>query len=69
MSTAANFMRSTKAPTINAGVMTANVIWNVKKSDSGMSPTIPSNPTPRNNALPKPPMTSFAPPPSPNARP
>ena len=28
-SMAENFIRSTKAPTISAGVMIANVIWNI----------------------------------------
>ena len=31
-----NFMRSTKAPQINAGVMMAKVIWKVMNTDSGM---------------------------------
>ena len=29
MQSAENFMRSAKAPTISAGVMIANVIWNI----------------------------------------
>jgi hypothetical protein len=33
-------MRSTKAPTIRAGVMMANVIWNMKNRVSGMTGTI-----------------------------
>ena len=36
-SIAENFIRSTKAPTIRAGVMTAKVIWNVMNTDSGMT--------------------------------
>ena len=34
-SSGANFMRSAKAPTIRAGVMTAKVIWNIANTDSG----------------------------------
>ena len=34
--TAENFMRSTKAPTISAGVMIAKVIWNMKNTVSGI---------------------------------
>jgi hypothetical protein len=36
-SIAENFIRSTKAPTISAGVMIANVIWNIMNTDSGMT--------------------------------
>ena len=36
-SIAENFIRSTKAPTIRAGVMAAKVIWNVMNTDSGMT--------------------------------
>ena len=32
----ANFIRSTKAPTISAGVIAAKVIWNIMKTVSGM---------------------------------
>ncbi len=35
-SIAENFMRSANAPQINAGVMIANVIWNVMYTDSGI---------------------------------
>ncbi len=35
---AENFMRSAKAPTISAGVMIAKVIWKVMKTDSGIVP-------------------------------
>ena len=31
----ANFIRSTKAPTISAGVIAAKVIWNIMKTDLG----------------------------------
>ena len=31
-------MRSAKAPAISAGVMMANVIWNIMKTDFGMVP-------------------------------
>ena len=33
-----NFMRSTKAPTISAGVIMKKVIWNIMKTDSGIVP-------------------------------
>ena len=33
---AENFMRSAKAPTISAGVMMAKVIWKVMNTDSGI---------------------------------
>ena len=29
-------MRSANAPVISAGVMIANIIWNIMKTDSGM---------------------------------
>ena len=35
-SIAENFMRSAKAPQISAGVMIANVIWNIMKTVSGI---------------------------------
>jgi hypothetical protein len=35
---AENFMRSAKAPTMSAGVMMAKVIWKVIKTDSGIVP-------------------------------
>ncbi len=35
-STALNFMRSAKAPTMRQGVMHAKVIWNTKYTYSGM---------------------------------
>ena len=35
-STAENFMRSAKAPTMRAGVMQAKVIWKMTKASSGM---------------------------------
>ncbi len=35
---AENFMRSTMAPMISAGVMMAKVIWKAKKTSSGMVP-------------------------------
>jgi hypothetical protein len=38
-------MRSTKAPTISAGVMIAKVIWNMKNRLSGRP--VPSNTVPR----------------------
>ncbi len=38
MRSAENFMRSTIAPMISAGVMMAKVIWKVMKTSSGMVP-------------------------------
>ena len=67
-STAENFMRSAKPPTIRAGVMMANVIWNMKNTVSGISPLMLSQPTPSRKNLPMP-TNLFMPPPSPNARP
>ncbi len=37
ISTAENFMRSAKAPTISAQVMPANVAWKAMKTISGMT--------------------------------
>ena len=45
--------------------MTANVIWNVMNTVSGMVPLIASTVTPFRNALPRPPTNAL---PSPNAR-
>ena len=53
---------------MSAGVMMAKVIWNMKKTVSGMSPLKASTATPMRNILPKPPMNALAAPPSPNAR-
>ena len=53
---AENFMRSTIAPMISAGVMMAKVIWKVKKTSSGMVPVRLSLPTPASRALLRPPM-------------
>ena len=55
-SAALNFMRSAKAPTISAGVMIANVIWNVMNTDSGMVPLMESTVTPARNILSSPPQ-------------
>ena len=65
---AENFMRSAKAPTISAGVMMANVNWNIWKTDSGIVPERVSTSTPDRNSLPEP-MTLFSAPPSPKASP
>mmetsp|Transcript_4588 Transcript_4588/g.8655 ORF Transcript_4588/g.8655 Transcript_4588/m.8655 type:complete len:247 (-) Transcript_4588:564-1304(-) len=54
--TALNFMRWTKDPTMSAGVMMANVIWNRHQSASGMVPVRDSAVTPVRNALSSPPM-------------
>ena len=52
-------MRSAKAPTISAGVMTAKVIWKVVNTVSGMVPVMASTVTPARNALPSPPTKAF----------
>ena len=52
---AAKRMRSAKAPTINAGVMMAKVIWNAKKRISGIVPDNTSASIPMRNALSSPP--------------
>ena len=62
-----NFIRSANAPVIRAGVMMANVIWNVMKTVSGIVPLIDSLPNPFRNAELKPPTKAFAAPPSENA--
>ena len=51
-----NLIRSTKAPTINAGVIIANVIWNEAKTVSGISPDIESTLIPIKSDLLKPPQ-------------
>ncbi len=56
-SSAPNFMRSAKAPTVSAGVMIAKVIWKVANTDSGIVPTTESTVTPDMNALSSPPIT------------
>ncbi len=45
-SIAENFIRSAKAPMMSAGVMTANVSWNMAKRISGMLPVAASGPIP-----------------------
>ena len=55
-STALNFILSANAPTISAGVMIANVIWNVMKTVSGMVPLRESTVTPDRNILSSPPQ-------------
>ena len=64
-SIAENFIRSANAPTIRAGVMIANIIWNVMNTVSGIVPFIASTVTPRRSALSRPPMNAL---PSSNAR-
>src|SRR5690606_37893934 len=60
-SSAENFMRSAKPPTISAGVMQAKVIWKQTNTSSGITtplekvPVVASGPTPQRNALEKPP--------------
>ena len=58
-SMAENFIRSANAPTIRAGVMIANIIWNVMNTVSGIVPLIASTVTPPRNALPRPPTNAF----------
>ena len=65
---AENFIRSANAPTMSAGVMMANVSWNIWKTDSGIVPDTVSTSTPESNSLPKP-TKPFSAPPSPNASP
>ena len=43
---AENFIRSANAPTMSAGVMMANVSWNIWKTDSGIVPQSVSTSTP-----------------------
>mmetsp|Transcript_6237 Transcript_6237/g.22513 ORF Transcript_6237/g.22513 Transcript_6237/m.22513 type:complete len:234 (-) Transcript_6237:387-1088(-) len=59
--TALNFMRSTSEPTINAGVMIANVIWYNTQSASGIVPTTEVMLTPAKAILSKPPMNDAKP--------
>jgi hypothetical protein len=52
---------------ISAGVMMANVIWNMKNAVSGTVPERLAVPTPERNALPRPPIQALLAPPSPKA--
>ena len=61
-------MRSAKAPTTSAGVMIANVIWNMANTVSGISPLSVFTPMPAISALPIPPSQALLAPPSPKAR-
>ena len=54
-SIAVNRMRSAKPPTMSAGVMMANVSWNVANTVSGMEPLSESSSTPRSHAFDSPP--------------
>ncbi len=73
-STAENFMRSAKAPTIRAGVMAAKVSWNMANTSSGITTpllkvsTTESPVMPLRNILSRPPMKLFRPPPGVKAR-
>ena len=58
-SIAENRIRSANAPTMRAGVMTANAIWYSMNTLSGIVPLIASTVTPRRNALSRPPMSGF----------
>lgn len=59
--TALNFMRSTNEPTMSAGVMMANVIWNITHSASGMVPLRVDMVTPCRNVLSSPPTMDASP--------
>ena len=63
MSSGPKRKRSTKAPIISAGVMMAKVIWNMKKTVSGMvvPAAIASRGTPSRSALSRLPIQSPAP--------
>jgi hypothetical protein len=65
-------MRSTTAPEMSAGVMTANMAWNSMKAACGMVGArsfAASAPTPRRPAKERPPSTASMPPaPGENAR-
>ena len=63
--TAENFMRSAKAPTMRAGVIAAKVIWKQTNTYSGMVPLSVSLVMPARKALEKPPKSA---PPSLKAR-
>ena len=58
-SMAENFIRSANAPTMSAGVMTANVIWNVMNTVSGIVPLSASTVTPLRNIFESPPTNAF----------
>ena len=60
-----NRMRSAKAPTINAGVMIAKVIWKATNSGSGIVPESESTVMPLRKSRSVPPMTDCSPPPLP----
>ena len=49
-------MRSANAPMIRAGVMIANVSWNIENTVSGIDPLTTSTATPAMNIFPRPPM-------------
>ena len=62
--TAENFIRSAKPPTISAGVMQAKVIWKATNTSSGIVPDSEAGVTPARNALPNPPQNGLVPPPN-----
>ena len=51
ITSALNFIRSAKAPVISAGVMIAKVIWNIRKTVSGMVVATAASPLPSVNGL------------------
>ena len=63
--TAENLTRSTKAPTMRPGVMIAKVIWNMKKTPSGIVPLSVELVTPERKAFDKSPIQAL---PDPKAR-
>ena len=64
-------MRSTIAPEMSAGVITANIAWNSMNAEWGMvaaSEGSGASPTPRSPIQPSPPTTLSSAPPGENAR-
>ena len=60
-SIAPNRMRSANAPTISAGVMIANVSWNITNTVSGIVPLTEPTSTPRSHAFERPPINEPSP--------
>ena len=54
-------MRSANAPIINAGVMMANIAWNITKTYSGIVPKSVSGPIPARPSLARSPMKGPSP--------
>ncbi len=60
-SMALNRTRSANAPMMSAGVITANVSWNIATTVSGTDPWSASRPTPARNAFESPPTNRSSP--------